>query len=127
MASRNASSVLSGPEQRKVANLADLILAYPEGRFRRKELHEDLRGQLPDLKHSNIALVVEREEDDKNHVRNVYRIVEQAREHAREQVTHRDAMCPCGHAGLRNCGSHYECTFEKCSREFARDELEVDE
>jgi hypothetical protein len=35
----------------------------------------------------------------------------------------RDAFLECGHAGLVNCGDHFECAFEHCDREFDRSEV----
>jgi hypothetical protein len=54
-----------------------------------------------------------------------WRLADWAAELAAETVAQRDAMCPCGHAGLRNCGDHYQCGVEWCDRRFGRGELEV--
>jgi len=125
MASAGAHNV-TGSAIQLAKNRSDRILAYPEGEFEVGDLPDELQRELPELQAQGIALVVDHFLDAANKQRNIYRIASRAREAAREAVDNRDPYCPCGHAGFRNCGDHYECVFDLCEREFARDELEVD-
>lgn len=105
---------------------ADMIMALPDGEFRAHEIADPLVEKLRAYQSSGVVEVVNVEQEDKGtKVRNVYRVNDGIRQAAREQKENRDAMCPCDHAGVRNCGDHYECCFVLCDRQFERSDLEV--
>jgi len=119
-------------EGRVEAN-ADLVNAVPRKRFTRDEISPRLAEHLDSLRSKGIidraaseTRDSDGEDDTSTYTVAVFEVVEEAVTIADRVTDTRDALCPCGHAGLRNCGDHYECKAEFCAREFARDELEVD-
>jgi len=55
-----------------------------------------------------------------------YRVARWAHHLAAEQVAHRDAPMPCGHAGIRNLrDGAYTCTLDRCELTYERAEVNV--
>lgn len=106
---------------------ADTIQAYPEGEFSRSDLNEHLKSKLTQFRHANL-ISDERVvfPDGRGNRYWIYTVRERARDIARDAIDARDAICPCGHGGMRNLrDGGYQCAFELCEREFKRDDLEV--
>lgn len=53
-----------------------------------------------------------------------YRITDRTQEFVNEVLEHRNAILPCGHSGMTNCGDYYECSFELCDKEFSREDID---
>lgn len=118
---------------------ADLVSALPDDEFLREEVSEELQDKVDSLRTNNVLERVdsvrreaERAVDEDDHESGtcfytlaVFEVNDRAREIAEGVVENRDPMCPCGHAGFRNRGDHFECAADFCTREFDRDELEV--
>lgn len=107
-------------------NRADEILAMPQGRFFSQDLAPQLSQEIRYFKNTAAVEIVDTERTEDGKIRNIYRVEPQARRVAQQQAETRDAVCPCGHAGVQNHGDHYECCFDLCDRKFTRDQLEVD-
>jgi hypothetical protein len=101
---------------------ADTIDAFPEGKFRQIDVHPALRNRLVDLSDTPIVETVDRERT-KHGYRNVYRVHDDARAIADRTVSERDAICPCGHSGVRNRDGQFQCTFPACEETFDRAEV----
>lgn len=110
---------------------ADLVNAVPREPFLREDVSDGLADKLNELRSQGIIDRVGTEERKAANERSTYDLAEfalddRAREIADDVVSNRDAICPCGHTGLSNCGDHYECTYALCERAFAREDLEAD-
>jgi hypothetical protein len=131
-----ASIVHGTPEDRSfeyyVEANADAVAALPDGEFTRDEIDDRLADELDKLRSKGIIDRVDTEiRDGDSRSRSTYEVavfavVEQARSVAKRVTDTRDAITPCGHGGLSNCGDHYECQADFCAREFAAEDLEVD-
>lgn len=55
-----------------------------------------------------------------------YQLAEWTAQTVSEIQDNRDTICSCGHSGISNCGSHYECGYDGCDERFSRADLEVD-
>lgn len=117
-------------QTREVADLrnsirsnADLIVAWPDGWFTKDDIADEAWGQL--RSYAQTRAIEVRSNGLPRDAPNRYRVADHYAEIARETVNERDALCPCGHAGLVNQGEYYECAFDLCDREFAREELDA--
>jgi hypothetical protein len=108
------------------------LLGYlpdPPEKFHAFDLPKSKHGVLRRMDEDGIIEKVGKESYD--HLENThndrwaYRIEPWVVEKVRDILNHRDSVCPCGHAGVHNCGDHFECTFDLCDQEFDREELEV--
>jgi len=125
-------------ETQLIQSKADIVLEYPEGRFALEDIDNDvLRGYIKELHHNKILVkisertVVDSDFDaEGNHVEktryqvNEFKVTDKARDIAREVVQNREFELPCGHAGIRNCGDHIECSNPICDAQYDRAELE---
>lgn len=116
-----------------VRNYADLLnwLPDPPETFYMDDLPKSFVGEIRSLAQEEVIAkegweAYDEEDGRSNNTRRVWQVESWASERAAEIVAARDAVCPCGHAGVQNCGDHYECGFVACDESFARDELEVD-
>ncbi|MFC7134312.1 MULTISPECIES: hypothetical protein [Salinibaculum] len=116
-----------------VRNYADLLnwLPDPPETFFMADVPEDYVGTIRSLSHDSVIAkegweAYDGESMPTENSRRVWKVESWASERAAEIVANRDAICPCGHAGVQNCGDHYACSFEACDQAFERDELEVD-
>lgn len=121
-----ASSSTAEMMSKNVDELA--CLPRHPGTFRATDVPDSFRGKFRNL--TNTALVeVVREEpcrgENDSKTRSVYRFTEWADQKLQSFLENRDTTCPCGHSGILNRGDYYECGFEPCDQEFAREELEV--
>lgn len=101
---------------------ADTIDAFPEGKFCQVDVHPALRDCLVDLSDTPVVETVGRERTTHGY-RNVYRVHDEARAIADRTVNERDAICPCGHSGVRNRDGRFQCTFPACDETFDRAEV----
>jgi len=115
-------TTVTGGHVNTVRANADAIAALPDDEFRRDDLCPALRETLDDLMSTPIIETVEQIREGEVY-RNIYAVVADAQRLAEETVAQRDAVCPCGHAGLRNRGGFYECSFDGCSQQFDREHL----
>jgi len=116
---------------RKIRINADLlsVLPDPPETFYAADVPGDNRGTIESLYRVGAVEKVgwdSYDEDDRWNDRREYRLRRWANEVVEETIENRDAVCPCGHGGMRNRGDYYECAYEPCDQEFDRDELEVD-
>lgn len=112
---------------RHVDELASL--PQPPETFTAQAVDEGFRAQFKRYARTNMVEICGTESTDgrPSKTRQVYRLTEYTAQQVAQRLEARDAICPCGHSGLRNRGSHYECGYDACDQEFARDELEVDD
>ena len=115
-------TTVTGGHVNTVRANADAIAALPDDEFRRDDLGPALREALDDLMSTPIIETVEQIREGQVY-RNIYAVVADAQRLAEKTVAQRDAVCPCGHAGLRNRGGFYECSFDGCSQQFDREHL----
>lgn len=104
---------------------ADTVTAYPDGSFRTADLPEYLIKRIRQLRAAGVIEQVDSYEDRVGKSINIYSVVDDAREIAARQQSHRTTICPCDHGGFENHGQFYTCAFELCPNTYARDDLEV--
>lgn len=116
--------------ERHVESNADVVQALPRESFTREDVPDAVADQLIGLRLKGIVARVGTEYRQaatgrSNYEVAVFAVTDAATEIADRVTETRDALCPCGHAGLRNRGDHYECQADFCAREFERSDLEV--
>jgi len=108
---------------------ADLIYELPDGRFEAADVDDVTETQIQALRRKQVLdRVADRhvgKERECSYRVGVFEVDSDAEQLAAEVVEGRDAICPCGHAGIQNCGDHYECLFDGCDETYARDQLKV--
>lgn len=110
-----------------IRSYADEIAAMPDGPFHAYELEADgVRLAFSKLRQTEALQIYQHARDRERKKRCQWRVHPTAREYAERVSTHRDAICPCGHSGVRNRGDHYRCGAGHCDQEFSREDLEVD-
>jgi hypothetical protein len=130
-----ATLVQGSPEdrgfERHVESNADVVQALPRGSFTREAVSGELAAHLDHLRSKGILARTGTETRDadaggSDYEIAVFELTDAAIKIADRVTETRDAICPCGHAGLRNCGDYYECQAAFCAREFKRSDLEAD-
>ena len=100
----------------RVRSNADTIVQWPTEPFHHDDVEE--WGMLRSFAQDGIV-ATEPGDDGKT----TYQLRSKFRQLAEETIEERDAICPCGHAGVSNQGDHYECAFDGCTETFSREEL----
>lgn len=127
MSVENAGGV-RGRVKSLAAEHADELLSLPprdEEPFTASEFGPKHESILRHFDQTPIIETVRKEHSDRGSWRYHYKINEQARNIAEQQVETRDPMCPCGHSGFENHGEFYTCGFDLCPNTYARAHLEV--
>jgi len=106
-------------------------LPDPPETFRRSDIPEGHRPDFdallktPAIEHDHQVLMNEESHPESYYLWE-YTLHPWVVETVEDWKENRDAICPCGHSGLRNKGSYYECCFDGCPEKYSRDELLIE-
>lgn len=115
-----ATSTLAPGRDWMIKGESDILTSLPRGSWRVDEVGPEWT-ELRGLYANDLIVKTGEVSRDGSSVETVgvYSVPEHVRELVNRVVRQRESICPCGHSGVRNRGDHYECTSDRCNREFA--------
>lgn len=130
MSHKTAATASNKATTQEIRMYADWLatLPRPPETFLKQEVPDAYQSQFRKLRPTEAIQVAGTDIYDDGHSqseRHKYQLAEWAVDALDRILDTRETICPCGHSGIKNLGSHYECGFAACEKQFDRADLEV--